>query len=188
MSKLKVYVQYNDSLTCDMWERHGYTLTEDYNDADIICFIGGADVSPAMYLEENTDSFCSTAMDLESVGLFTRTCNTWRLLVGICRGGQFLNVMMGGSMVQHIDGHGSHLGHSIDGPYGPVTVRSDHHQGMVPSSKTNNGAFYSPDGNAEIIMYDEVDVLCFQPHPEYTPKDSDTEQLFFKILEEYYGC
>lgn len=34
-------------------------------------------------------------------------------MVGICRGAQFLNVMAGGKMIQHVEGHAIHGTHEI---------------------------------------------------------------------------
>ena len=184
-----VYVEGQDYLTCNMWERHGYGITEDVDEADIVCFTGGADVSPLLYFEKNTTSYCDRDTDLLSTALYSRV--SWRndvLLVGICRGGQFLNVMQGGSMRQHVDGHGEWDGHYLNGPDGPVHVRSDHHQAMVSNKALSPRVYISTDEEEveEIVVYVEQEVLCFQPHPEYTPAGSDTEDLFFDLVEEFF--
>jgi hypothetical protein len=61
-------------------------------------------------------------------------------MVGICRGGQFLNVMNGGDMWQDVDGHGlagTHLAYSmVEELPMPFEVTSTHHQMIRPNEKT----------------------------------------------------
>ena len=178
----KVYVQEVDYSICNMFERNGYPVVDTPEEANIICFVGGPDVDPRMYMEENISSHCDVSLDLESVGLFTRVFHQDKLLVGICRGGQFLNVMMGGSMRQHVPEHAG-PDHWVSGPNGPVKLRSDHHQAMLPNLSLNPRVYTSLDDYSvsEIVVYKGV--LCFQPHPEYHPSGSETEELFFQLLE-----
>src|SRR3546814_3238996 len=41
-------------------------------------------------------------------GYFAIARRMHKPMAGICRGGQFLNVMCGGSMIQHVEGHAIH--------------------------------------------------------------------------------
>jgi len=186
MTKSKyVFVEGNDYLTVDMFVRHGYNITSVPEGADIVCFTGGDDVSPEMYREENDHSFTDYTRDLECVGVYSRVHWRDKVMIGICRGGQFLNVMLGGTMIQHVEGH-SRDGHLMHGPDDTcVPVRSCHHQGMVPNHQLEHTVYYATDEVvAEIIIYPEYNTMCFQPHPEYMPEDSLTENLFFEMLEE----
>src|SRR5690606_36449796 len=99
---------------------------------DLICFTGGADVSAELYGEENTYSFCDPERDEEERIIYDMALAHGIPMVGICRGGQFLNVMNGGKMIQHIEGHSGDreiqtLG-SVDEPV--FIIREDHHQGI----------------------------------------------------------
>ena len=186
MTKSKyVFVEDYDYLACNMFERNGYVVTDDLEEADIICFTGGEDVLPELYLERNVSSYCSTERDLNCVGIYSRVHLLDKVLVGICRGGQFLNVMSGGSMRQHVEGHGDD-GHGLEGPNGVFPARSCHHQAMVPNPSIDHTVYYSCDEArvAEIIVYPTQKTMCFQPHPEYMPENSETESLFFEMLEE----
>ena len=58
-------------------------------------------------------------------------------MVGICRGGQFLNVMSGGSMWQDVNNHTKPhrvINYDTFNTY-PFMVSSTHHQMMDPSSE-----------------------------------------------------
>lgn len=123
-------------------------------------------------------------------------------MAGICRGGQFLNVMNGGKMWQHVSGH------AIGGTHEafcrvfevPVKVTSTHHQMMIPSpdgkvlltaqvcdsksdaEKTVNGLL-QPD--VEVVLYTNTNTLCFQPHPEYVSINHECQNLYFDYLEKF---
>jgi len=183
---IKVYVEdgstaWVDALTCNMWERNGYLITEDIEEADIVCFTGGADVDPALYGEQNLSSYTSSARDMLSLQTYTRAERANNpLLVGICRGGQFLNVMKGGLMIQHMDGHMTD--HTLKGYEDRGLFVSDHHQVMVPNVGTSYlGCITDTEGNVEVVKYDNT--LCYQPHPEYEA-GSPSEVLFFELVEE----
>lgn len=73
---------------------------------DGFIFSGGDDIDPAYYGEGNTASknICSTRDRFEKM-LFEEAYKTGKPILGICRGIQAVNVFMGGSLHQHIDGH-----------------------------------------------------------------------------------
>ncbi|MHA2066538.1 MAG: gamma-glutamyl-gamma-aminobutyrate hydrolase family protein [Candidatus Thorarchaeota archaeon] len=126
-------------------------------------------------------------------------------MAGICRGGQFLNVMCGGKMWQHIDGHAIHGTHST---LDLITkerfeVTSTHHQMMIPGPeaviigvaretkwKETMGPsgplkiFNTSDDDYEILWYPNYNVFCFQPHPEFLGRN-DLRQRYMEYLEFY---
>lgn len=126
-------------------------------------------------------------------------------MAGICRGGQFLNVMCGGKLYQHVNNHGLMGTHMMvatrTGEMFPVT--STHHQMMRPgigaevigvaSEATvveymdNERVRYVEQkrgDDIESVLYPEHGVLCYQPHPEYLTKDSECQEFYFKMIEE----
>jgi len=96
---------------------------------DLVCFTGGEDVSPELYGHRNLMSGNSKRRDEIEQEVFD-LAKQWKIpMTGICRGSQFLNVQMGGTMVQHLrKSHGGspHMSHTKDGFAFPVT--SSHHQ------------------------------------------------------------
>lgn len=204
----KVFIVGGGAPYARMFEANGFCTTTVIADADILCFTGGEDVSPVLYGEPNVASGANIGRDLREMEAYNYG-KQWKLpMVGICRGGQFLNVMSGGSMYQDVNNHGiggTHAAYNLlDGNVYQVT--STHHQMMrkgikgevlvmaelstrrvygeydencMPRAVEERGQFTD---DTECIIYRDTKTLCFQPHPEYHAP-SCTE-LFFKLLAE----
>lgn len=186
-----------------MLEHAGHRVVGDDQPFDIAVFTGGEDISPLLYGEtfhkETSVNFQRDLYELRTL----REIGYKVPKVGICRGGQLLNVFNGGRMYQDIDGHrGSHkITDFIGGNEHMVT--SVHHQMMIPASHawvlavaSEATKFHTAtsskiiaksqnkDLDVEAIFYEESSSLCFQPHPEYSgPEDNPTRDLFFQYID-----
>jgi len=176
----------------EMFLARGYDVFTDVTDlsqANLVCFTGGSDVSPYIYGEEpNGARGCDPVRDEVECVLYHAAKDQGIPCVGICRGGQLLNVLNGGSMIQH-------LGKTISGDievwndWGDESfvVRVDHHQGMVASEKGDMSLTYGfQEGDPHYeIWYPETKSLCVQYHPEWGHEG--TEARFFELLTRYIG-
>ena len=176
----------NSSYAYDnLFTKLGHTLVADVASADMLVFTGGEDVSPHLYGDHKHHmTGSSIKRDASEAMLFDDAKERGLPMVGICRGGQFLNVMSGGRMYQHV---GKHCGvHEItDVLTGEVVqVSSTHHQMMKPSEKGLLVATAYLGGerewydqqvfrkdvsteDVEVVFYPHTRCLCFQPHPEF---------------------
>jgi GMP synthase-like glutamine amidotransferase len=196
---VNVFVEDEDFLVSNMLRKEfGWNILETPDEADVIVFTGGADVSPHLYDEDNVASGTSRRRDDACIHLF----NTFDVpRIGICRGAQFLNVISGGRMWQDVDGHTrSHLVRDTR------TLReyfctSTHHQMMRPSpdaavigiaaaplstyrlAANELERFKSTD--IEVLYYGDTKSLCFQPHPEYDGHPECT-QYFTELVSEFF--
>jgi hypothetical protein len=187
---LVAYLPRRDAQVERMFQKKGFVFTFDENSRyDIAVFTGGSDVSPFLYGQKCLQrTMTDPARDLFETGVFKRM-HQGVPKVGICRGGQFLNVMSGGTMWQHVDRHGRdhQLMDFITGEL--INVSSTHHQMMVPAENADIIAMASestlkeddtgkytvsergPDKedmkDHEVLYYENYNALCFQPHPEY---------------------
>lgn len=113
-------------------------------DFDMLVLPGGADVDPKRY-GEKPDPLCGRVnLQYEHLDLnfLPKWLATGKPIVGICRGMQTLNVAMGGSLYQHIEGHTGgefrkedhHLLYTniktAAGDYRKYGVNSYHHQNV----------------------------------------------------------
>jgi hypothetical protein len=202
---MRVYVEGNSPEYEAMFVAAGHYICAGSEAADLICFTGGADVNPALYGEPCHDrTNFSEFRDGESMDLYEKHRDTPK--VGICRGAQLLNVLSGGSMYQHVEGHAIRGTHAVSDLLTgkSVQVSSTHHQMMIPNLGRGvvladaqlgghkeggpvnyNGLHtgYELEGfDAESVMYLGNKCLCFQPHPEFFQPDHECCQLFFSHL------
>ncbi len=138
MEKLKVLIVNGDGAeqVRDMFVNQGWDIVTDIDDADLVQFVGGADVDPAMYGQHaHPSTHSSPARDQREKAIYIMALDRGIPMAGICRGGQFLNVMNGGEMYQDVDNHGISGTHDayLNGAILPIKVTSTHHQMMSPN-------------------------------------------------------
>ncbi|MGC4978352.1 gamma-glutamyl-gamma-aminobutyrate hydrolase family protein [Streptomyces sp. DT199] len=149
---------------------------------DGLVIAGGPDVEPVRYGAEREPRTGPPAPERDAweLALIEAALAARVPLLGICRGMQLLNVALGGTLVQHIDGHaeavgvfGGHAVKPVPGSlYAGVVpeetfVPTYHHQavdrlgeGLVPTA-------YAADGTVEAVELPSADwVLGVQWHPE----------------------
>src|SRR5260370_8792266 len=91
-------------------------------DLDGLLLPGGWDVDPSFYGERRDENLGETDRELDEteLSLFRQARARDLPVLGICRGQQVINVAMGGSLVQHLEGHEvralgrSYLAHTIE--------------------------------------------------------------------------
>ncbi|MFJ9817197.1 gamma-glutamyl-gamma-aminobutyrate hydrolase family protein [Streptomyces sp. NPDC101151] len=150
---------------------------------DGLVIAGGPDVDPARYGAERSPRTGPPApqRDAWELALIDAALTAGVPLLGVCRGMQLLNVALGGTLVQHLDGHAEVVGVFGAHPVKPVpgtlyagivpeetSVPTYHHQaverlgaGLVPSA-------HAADGTVEAVELPSDDgwVLGVQWHPE----------------------
>ena len=159
---------------------------------DLILFTGGEDVDP-IYYNQKPGKYTSYSPERDSL-----ESKMFRFLgpkvpkLGICRGSQFLTVMNGGKLVQHVENHAIGGLHSITFDYilhSKMEITSTHHQMMYPFDLPKKDyilcaystKYLSPiylNGNdknmelhddflePEIVYYPNSNSLAIQGHPE----------------------
>ena len=81
-------------------------LPDEDIDYDGMIFCGGSDVHPQYYGQPVDGSVdMDEERDRTEMALMKRFLQTGKPILGICRGIQAINVFMGGTLYQHIDGH-----------------------------------------------------------------------------------
>ena len=102
----KVYVVGPDYSIRNMFLRAGWTISTNIDETvNLIQFTGGEDVDPSYYKEtKHPRTYSNPRRDAVEAAIF----HEWKgkvAMAGICRGGQFLNVMNGGRMWQDVNNH-----------------------------------------------------------------------------------
>jgi gamma-glutamyl-gamma-aminobutyrate hydrolase PuuD len=185
-------------------------VTTNFANADMFVFTGGADITPFLYGQKKLAwTHNDFHRDLDEIAIF-KSIPTDKPKIGICRGAQFLNVMSGGSMWQHVNGHEKpHMmkwkwHHQAKEEH--ISVSSDHHQMMLPGDQAEilGAAMMStekhhewlskkitladkqkkPYDDPEVVYYWNTSSLCWQPHPEYNDNNLHRD-LFWDAVSHF---
>lgn len=150
---------------------------------DALLMTGGGDVGPDTYgapKEPLTDRV-DPKRDAHDVALCQVAVERELPLLAICRGSQVLNVALGGTLVQHIDGHfvldrynesvheveiakTSALANIIDATNAGVNTL--HHQAIDNVATSARVVAYAPDGTVEALEINGGRAIGVQWHPE----------------------
>ncbi|WP_320776617.1 gamma-glutamyl-gamma-aminobutyrate hydrolase family protein [Streptomyces sp. CRN 30] len=149
---------------------------------DGLVIAGGADVDPARYGAERSPRTGPPAPERDAweLALIDAALAAGTPLLGICRGMQLLNVALGGTLVQHLDGHvtevgvfGRHVVRPVPGSrYAEIapedaSVPTYHHQAVDRLGAGLRPSAYAADGTVEAVELPGPGwVLGVQWHPE----------------------
>jgi putative glutamine amidotransferase len=175
---------------------------------DALCagflFTGGQDISPHWYGEEKKPlcgEICDTRDRMEAF-LFARVLERDKPALGICRGIQLFNALLGGDLYQDVPAQlGEGVRHRAGAsqaapavhpadivPGSPlhkllkaetVVVNSDHHQGIRRISPRLEAMARAKDGLVEAVRVPEKGFIwAVQWHPELWLQDQHSRALF----------
>jgi len=137
---------------------------------DGLILIGGADIDPMLYLEENTESRgVDRAYDEAELLILDTFLKAKKPVLCVCRGFQLANVYFGGTLLQDIPGHQREESdpHTVTIPGGIVLpVNSTHHQAVCVLGSGLEPFAVSPDGIIEGFRSQDGLLLGVQWHPE----------------------
>ena len=193
------------------------------SDADVIAQLlgtiqgvlltGGHDVDPSLYGEERMPE-CSVSCkerDEMETELLKQALEKNMPILGICRGIQFLNVHLGGTLYQDlVKQRPSTVEHHQKPPYDipihdveiledgslyrvlntkKLSVNSYHHQAIKRKADTLKSMAVSEDGIVEAVeMTDKKFVWALQWHPEFSHKtDANSRKIFEEFVKKCIG-
>lgn len=179
-------------------------LEEIIQRVDGLLFTGGPDIFPFMYNEKISEECgqCCFERDEMEFNLFKLAYESKMPMLGICRGHQFFNVMMHGSLYQDINSQMySRVKHHQSTPYDKpihevqlvldsplknlleketIEVNSLHHQGIKELGQGLKAMATSKDGLIEAIYAPDYPFMWgVQWHPEFSYKKDKNSQLIF---------
>lgn len=214
---MKVYIvghQYHHYFV-EMYRSRGHSIVSSIAEADVVQFTGGEDIDPSLYGEHtHQTSGPNESRDRNELAAYEEAQRHGKFCAGVCRGGQLLNVLSGGSMYQHVRNHGTGAGHAaVDVETGDVfPVSSLHHQMMILgeggkllaksqevrsavklgmtklcSGKAEEVVTTDDDVEVEACYYPSTRSFCYQPHPEFVTADHPCRTWYFDKLSELLG-
>ena len=177
---------------------------------DGFIFSGGIDVHPKYYGEQISHPSVSISDERDSfeLALFSEIYeNTKKPLLGICRGEQLINVALGGTLHQHIEGHSQSepsdvlchsvsilpftVMHTLTGKKDMIRTNTFHHQAVKDLALTLRPSGISEDGIIEAYESADMDsrfILAVQWHPElFYGKDESAASIFCEFVKRCEG-
>lgn len=175
---------------------------------DGFLFTGGQDVSPSLYgMEDATGTIVSSPErdQLEAL-LLSKALEADKPIMGICRGLQFINAFLGGTLWQDLPSqHPSEIVHRQGKPYGVPThqvklsgdlqtllgkdileVNTLHHQAVKDLGNGLIPMAVAPDGLIEAVqMTGNRFVWAVQWHPEYLFRTDKGSLVIFSCFVEH---
>ena len=183
-------------------------LDKCFDMVDGILFTGGHDVNPKFYNQKNEKCglLCDSRDEMEKY-LFTKAIENDKPVLGICRGIQLFNALLGGTLYQDLPTeHPSETKHSMTKPYNrgvhtvdilkdtplfeiigvdKLSVNSYHHQAIKDLAPTVVANAISEDGLVEAItLPDKKFVMAVQWHPEFLWEDSKENDAIIRVFVE----
>lgn len=186
-----------------------------FDDVDAFLLWGGTDIHPSFY--KQTHNRFNGAPTLPS----ERDVWEWKAMkycltkgipiIGVCRGAQFLCAFAGGSLFQHVGGHGNGQHDVITNDGRRMEVTSSHHQMMNIKKTQHELIAWTPhalsriyfeescetgdetwkdiiDGSLrepEIVYFPSVRGLAIQGHPEWVDATDPFAKYSNELVEEY---
>lgn len=175
----------------------------DLNNKDILLLHGGSDISPTLYNKKVSIHTAAgpepSKRDKVEWAMVSRAVDLGIPIIGICRGAQLLTAFVGGTLIQHVNGHLG--GHNITTKHGDqLGVNSIHHQMMNPgkvdhqllawSSNKQSNVYYDEDTlvdvdkEPECIYFPGIRGFAVQWHPEMMSVNAKSTEWIIEELEE----
>ena len=150
-------------------------------DGLILC--GGNDINPAYYGEELAGAVdIDNKRDEDEFAIAKEFIKVGKPIMGICRGYQLINILLGGSLHQHLDttdkhraGNGDDAVHLVIAEKGSIVEKlygtkfatnSYHHQAVKQLGKNLIITARAEDGTVEAFEHESLPIFGVQWHPE----------------------
>jgi len=152
-------------------------VKDSVENCDLVVFPGGQDINPKIYGQKNTYSFYTESRDKVETEIFYDSLKHGKKILGICRGHQLINALLGGYLVQDIL---KELGWSHGGRHDIKILEEDsiiaevfkenpwvnslHHQGVT---KVGRGLMATSFYGGVVESTENNQIISVQWHPEW---------------------
>jgi gamma-glutamyl-gamma-aminobutyrate hydrolase PuuD len=185
----------------EMFARSRCTKAKSLERADLVVFTGGADVHPSLYGMDkiHKETKFNQERDARDMVTFAKCVELGIPMLGVCRGAQFLHVMNGGKLYQHVDNHlGDHSMVDFNTHAVIDRIPSTHHQMCVRNNTMNvlatagkstrrffydNSSESGQNPDIEAFYYRDTGCLGVQGHPEYRGYFAYTNWVLEQVRE-----
>ena len=187
-----------------MFRDAGCEPADNIDEAELVVFLGGEDIDPALYGDTvHRSTYFNNARDNGEIEIFLQCLALDIPMFGICRGMQFLHAMSGSKLYQNVSGHSGTDHGIIDLETGEkLMTTSLHHQmciadgTQIPVAKCSESRsqFYSTGTSTltgikalelEAAYYPSLRAFATQGHPELGSYSDYSDWCISKIQRLY---
>jgi gamma-glutamyl-gamma-aminobutyrate hydrolase PuuD len=171
-------------------------------DNEVLILWGGEDIATEIYGQKPNKYVYQqykSERDRREIALIEQAIAKDVPIIGICRGAQLLCAVAGGTLAQHIEGHGGSHPVTLEDEGGSVIrCNSSHHQMMVVTSSakilaTSEGTWGNDEYNKpikynkvnEVVWFPTISALGIQPHPEWSNCPKEFLDYCIRKIREY---
>jgi putative glutamine amidotransferase len=172
---------------------------------DAMLLLGGGDIDPSRYGQDRHPEVAgvSELRDEFELALVRATVDAALPVLAVCRGIQVLNVALGGTLHQHLDGSTGVVHRGTDDPWSTHIVRleegslvaeamggtevecsASHHQAIDRLGRGVRPVGWAGDDIVEAVQLEDGWVVGVQWHPERTAERDPAQQRLFDALVE----
>lgn len=155
---------------------------------------GGNDMDPKYYGEvnEGLSKGVREEHDIIDKEIIEYAVKNKKPLLGICRGHQSINVILGGTLIQDIGTSHSNISNgetanTIENDVlnfeKVITTNSYHHQAIGKIAPNMKVIATHPDGTVEAIVHDFLPIIGIQWHPERLQDSEPSKIIFDKFFD-----
>ncbi len=191
------FLEYNNILPIVINNLNLFNIEQYVKMCDLVILTGGGDTNPYLYkekiLNENTIDIVPIKRDIFEIKIVKEAIKQGKMVLGICRGMQLINVALGGTLHQNINNHleTEHLVRIRDNSMlfnhfneKVITVNSIHHQAIKTLGKNLKATAVSNEDNfIEAIESFDKKILGLQWHIERLPKQYTLLESFMTTLQ-----
>lgn len=176
---------------------------DDLKKGDVLLVWGGQDIPPQFYGKSASPHTGAadppSRRDMIEWNMMQRAIEMKVPIIGVCRGAQMLCAAAGGTLMQHVTGHGgNHSVITVSGTAFPTN--SMHHQMMVPgltahevlaeipADQLRSRVYWDEDKEVdhhqepEFIWFNDIKGAAIQWHPEFMEKYCPATQFVMNQL------
>lgn len=185
--KLLLLTKFNSQNYIDAVLSFGHEVLlecDDLSEIDGLILCGGSDVHPRYYGEEIDGAVgIDEERDEREVPITLECIRRGIPILGICRGQQLLNAVLGGTLIQHLPnveyhnkkGSDRYITHEVRAERGSVfdrlfgetfTTNTSHHQAIGRLAVGLRATLCSTDGVIEGVEHETLPIIAVQWHPE----------------------
>jgi gamma-glutamyl-gamma-aminobutyrate hydrolase PuuD len=154
---------------------------------DCLVLWGGEDIATEIYNETPQtyqSPYQKTKRDNHEISFIQKALSLNIPMIGVCRGAQLINCVLGGKLIQDIKHHcgPAHSLHTYENEL--ITTNSAHHQALIVTEEAEVLAksidkYKIP----EIVWYPKYKALLIQGHPEWKSLPKSGRNFFNSLIK-----